>query len=81
MAWSREHPAPYVLAAGSGYIAASMLRQAEYHAVPVVRDSALADILAGIPPGAYIPERTWKAVAAVFAFLDGISEKRLFTER
>lgn len=78
LAWSREYPAPYVLASGRGHMAASMLAQAEFHSVPVVRDSVLADVLADIPPGAYIPEKTWKAVAAVFSFLDGIAEKRLF---
>lgn len=79
LAWSREHPAPYIVANGRGHMAAYMLRQAEFHSVPVVHDTALADILAEIPPGAYIPERTWRAVAAVFSFLDGIAEKRLFT--
>ncbi len=79
LAWTREHPAPYVVASGSGYIAADMLRVAEYHSVRVARDPELANVLAEIPVGAYIPERTWRAVAAIFSFLDDIAEKHSLT--
>lgn len=74
LAWTREHPAPYIVATGSGYLAASMLAAAEFHAIKVVRDPELAAVLAAIPLGSYIPERTWQAVAAIFAFLDGLAE-------
>lgn len=79
LAWTREHPAPYVVATGSGYLAASMLATAEFHAIRVVRDPELAAVLAAVPPGAYIPERTWRAVAAVFSFLDGLAEDKLLS--
>lgn len=80
LAWTRKHPAPYVIANGSGHLAARMIAAAEFHSVPVVHDSGLAGILAEVPVGAYIPERTWLAVAAVFSFLDRIAEKHVFSQ-
>ncbi len=74
LAWKRTLRAPVIVARGSGYLAAAMLSQAEFRRIPVVLDESLAETLAAFPPGVYVPEETWRALAAVFAALDEIAQ-------
>lgn len=79
LAWKRSLRAPVIVARGSGYLAASMLAQAEFRRIPIVRDDPLAETLAAFPPGVYVPEETWRALAAVFATLDEIAQDKNVT--
>lgn len=66
--------APVVLASGKGELAERMLAIAEENGIRVVEDSALAQVLVEADIGSCIPEDTWRAVAAVFAFLERASQ-------
>jgi FlhB-like protein len=66
--------APVGLASGKGELAERMLAIAEENGIRVVEDSALAQVLVEADIGSCIPEDTWRAVAAVFAFLERASQ-------
>ena len=60
--------APQVVATGRGLHAARILEEAEQAGVPVRRDAALANALAGLELGHEVPEELWAAVAEVLAW-------------
>jgi flagellar biosynthesis protein len=63
----KDH-APKVVAAGRGLIAERILDEAERNGVPVRRDPALAQALAGLEVGHDVPEELWGAVAETLAW-------------
>lgn len=74
--YDRGDVAPSLVASGKGELAERMLEIARDHGITVVRDPLLADILSDEEVGSIVPVETWKAVAAVFAFLErGHAEK------
>ena len=60
-----DEDAPTVLAVGEGDIAARIVRIAQDHGVPVVRDVPLARALVALQPGDVIPEALYEAVAEI----------------
>lgn len=69
--------APVVVAKGRNELARRMLEIAEDSGITIIKDPILADILEGAEIGACIPQETYEAVAAVFAFLEkGYAEGR-----
>ena len=74
LGYTRGDLAPVVIASGKGDIAERMLAIAEENGIRVVEDSALAQVLGEADIGSCIPEDTWRAVAAVFAFLERASQ-------
>ena len=60
--------APKVTAAGRGLIAERILEEAERAGVPIRRDAALAEALAGLELGREVPEELWAAVAETLAW-------------
>ena len=69
--------APVVVTKGRNEMARRMLEIAEDAGITIIKDPILADILEGAEIGACIPEETYEAVAAVFAFLEkGYAEGR-----
>lgn len=62
-------PAPFVLAAGRGEMAARMLRIARDAGVPVVDVPELAERLVELDPGTVIPEELFVPVAEVLSFV------------
>jgi flagellar biosynthesis protein FlhB len=65
-----EGRAPRVIAKGKGALADYMRALAREHAVPIVRDVALARLLhRKVKVGREVPAATYKAVAAVLAFV------------
>ena len=64
---------PKVVAAGKGYLAASILERAHEAGVPVHRDPELASMLAELSLGQEVPEAMWTAVAEVLAWAYGLS--------
>lgn len=69
-----EH-APLITAAGHDAIAKKIREIADSCHIPLIKNPLLAEVLAESEIGACIPEETYQAVAAIFAFLqqkDGI---------
>jgi flagellar biosynthesis protein len=60
--------APTLTAAGAGHIADTILEAARAAGVPVRRDPALIQALAGLELGAEVPEPLWRAVAETLAW-------------
>ena len=65
---SGSEGAPRVVATGRGLIAERILDEAERNGVPVRRDPALAQALAGLEIGHEVPEELWAAVAETLAW-------------
>jgi flagellar biosynthesis protein len=65
---SGREGAPRVVATGRGLIAERILDEAERNGVPVRRDPALAQALAGLEIGHEVPEELWAAVAETLAW-------------
>lgn len=71
--------APTVTATGRGLIAERILEEALKAGVPVRRDAALTEALAGLELGREIPEELWAAVAETLAWayaLDATARRR-----
>jgi flagellar biosynthesis protein len=66
--------APQVVAAGKGYVAATILARAREAGVPVHRDPELASALARLALGQEVPEAMWTAVAEVLAWAYGLHD-------
>ena len=78
LAWTGLEEAPVVIANGKGEIAAQMIDIARECGVTIVTDPLLADVLSFAEIDACVPQETWEAVAAIFAFLEkGLNEKWL----
>ena len=61
--------APVILAKGEGRNAQIMLEEAEKQGIPVTEDKILVDMLGLSDTGSFVPENTWKALAAIFSFI------------
>ncbi len=72
-------PAPRVAASGRGLLGERILALAREHGVPLREDPALAEALAGLPPGEAVPPALYLAVAEVLAFAYALREG--FAER
>lgn len=66
--YEREGRAPRVVAAGRGEVARRLVELAEAAGVPVRRDAALAEALAGLELELEIPEELYVAVAEALAW-------------
>jgi len=72
-----EGNAPRVTAKGAGAVADLMRDLARTNAVPIVEDVALARLLyRRVRIGSQVPEQTFKAVAAILAFVYRITRRR-----
>ena len=68
--YSRDAPAPVVVAKGQDIVAARIRAIATEHGVPVIEDPPLARALhAGVETGSQIPEELFGAVAQLLAFV------------
>lgn len=63
-----EH-APLITASGHGAVAKKIREIADSCRIPLIKDPVLAEVLVEAEIGACIPEETYHAVAAIFAFL------------
>ncbi len=71
-------PAPRITASGKGRTAERIMATAVENGVTVVEDSFLADILERSPVGSFIPEKTYRAVAVIFSFLERTKKEKWF---
>jgi len=68
--YSREDPAPTLLASGRGREAEQIIAVAQQAGVAVVEDAALAALLdTSAKPGDFIPPWCWEAAAKLLAFV------------
>lgn len=75
LSYTGNEPAPVIVASGKNELAKRMREIAREHEIRVVEDPLLADILSDEDVGNCIPEETWEAVAALFAFFErGITD-------
>ncbi len=65
--------APFISANAKGYAAQQLLKLADENGIPVVQNAEMADILSLQNVGQFIPEETYVAIAAVFAFIAKIN--------
>ena len=72
---SGKDQAPKVVASGGGLIADRIIEEAERNGVPVRRDAALAQALAGLEVGHQGPEELWGAVAETLAWAYGLDAR------
>lgn len=78
LAWTGLEVAPVIIANGKGEIAAQMLEIARGCGITIVADPLLADVLSASDIGTCVPQETWEAVAAIFAFLEKGLNENLF---
>jgi flagellar biosynthesis protein len=78
LSWTGSEIAPVIVANGKEELALRMLAIARDCGVQIVTDPLLADILSDTDIGTCIPQETWQAVAAIFAFLERGLDENLF---
>jgi len=61
--------APLIAAKERGRLAKRMIEIAEENKIPVIEDDVLENVLSIQDIGQCIPEETWEAVAAIFAYI------------
>lgn len=69
LSYALQSKAPIITAAGKGLTAKKIKETAERNGIHIVKNEGLANILVHQEIGACIPEYTYSAVAAIFAFL------------
>ena len=62
--------APLITAAGHGAVAQKIREIADRCHIPLIKNPLLAEVLVEAEIGSCIPEETYQAVAAIFAFLE-----------
>lgn len=61
--------APKVIATGRGYVAEKILDKARDANVPIHKDEKVANALADLPLGEYIPKELYEVVAEILVFV------------
>jgi len=61
---------PLITATGHGAVAQKIREIADRCHIPLIKNPLLAEVLVGAEIGSCIPEETYQAVAAIFAFLE-----------
>lgn len=70
--------APFISAKGSAVLAERIIEIAEENNIPVVKDDIVSKVLSMRQIGECIPENTWEAIAAVFAFIKAEEESEKY---
>lgn len=70
-----KHPAPAIVATGSGPVAEKIIALAKEHGVPVKEDAELVQLLASLDVGKIIPPELYVAVAEVLVFVYQMNKK------
>ncbi len=69
LSYKNKYPAPAVVAKGKGHVAAGIIKAAEKHGVPVVKNDNLAEILFTADLYSFIPEEQYEIVAEILSFI------------
>lgn len=68
--------APRVLARAQGNLALAIEKEARKHAVPIVVDSDLSQVLQALPVGKEIPENLYRVVAGLLSMVLKIKQDK-----
>jgi len=71
----KDH-APKLTASGKGETAKTIIKIAEENGIPIKQDEDLVNMLSEIELNQEIPVELYKAVAEIFSFIYGISNKQ-----
>lgn len=74
--YSPEQAAPKIVAAGKGYVAERIIREAEGNRVPVHKDPELAHALNMLKIGDEIPAELYSVVAQILVFVGDMDKLR-----
>lgn len=69
LSYEAGEEAPKVLATGRGYMAEKILEKAKEENIPIHKDEKVADALADLEIGAYIPKELYEVVAEILVFV------------
>jgi len=72
--YSRDEPAPRILAGGEGEKAKMILRLARENGIPIHEDRDIIKVLEVLGDGSFIPEELYRAFAALLASLYAASK-------
>jgi flagellar biosynthesis protein len=72
---SERNNAPIVTAVGKGPMAERMVKEAEEHGVPVVKDEGLAGALNRMGVGDEIPRELYEIVAQILVFVSNLDKE------
>ena len=67
--YNKELPAPFITAKGYGVLADRLMKIAEEHGIPVVKNDLLSETLYIMNPGEYIPDEVFEIVAEILVFI------------
>jgi flagellar biosynthesis protein len=70
--YAEELPAPLVVAAGKGALAAAIIRLASENGVAIVENPGLTDALLAVGESSFIPEELYGIVAEILAFVSAL---------
>lgn len=70
LSYTFGHNVPFITAAGHGIVAQKIREIADKCHIPLIKNPLLAEVLVEAEIGSCIPEETYQAVAAIFAFLE-----------
>lgn len=70
----QDDDAPKVVASGTGILAQKILDKAKESAVPIHKDSKLADTLSRLEIGEAIPPELYEVVAEILVFVDAMDK-------
>lgn len=69
LSYQAEDEAPKVIASGKGYVAEKILEKAKEADIPIHKDEKVADALADLDLGEYIPKELYEVVAEILVFV------------
>ena len=67
--YNKELPAPFITARAKGFLADRLMKIAEEHSIPVVKNDLLSETLYIMEPGEYIPDEVFEIVAEILVFI------------
>ena len=70
LSYNPQETAPKIIASGKGYLGEKIIDKANQVDLPIHQDKALAETLANLELGSYIPPELYEVVAEVLVFVD-----------
>ena len=67
-------PAPFIAGKGKDFTADRLIKIAEEHNIPVIKDNLLSETLYFMEPGEYIPQEVYEVVAEILVFIKNVQE-------
>ncbi|MBQ3784072.1 MAG: EscU/YscU/HrcU family type III secretion system export apparatus switch protein [Lachnospiraceae bacterium] len=76
LAYNKGDEAPKVVATGKGYVAENIIQKALEADVPIHQDEKVANALADVEIGSYIPQELYEVVAEILMFVGDMEKIR-----